>query len=53
MSMGLPTRDDLLTKVCKDVKSSIEALPEMLKYTDLVYERIQVLYKNNDLLALP
>lgn len=53
MAMGLPTRDELLTKVCKDVKSSIEALPEMLKFTDEVYDRIQVLYKDNDLLALP
>lgn len=53
MSMGLPTRDDLLTKVCKDVQKSIESLPEMLKYTDEVYGRIQVLYEKNDLLALP
>lgn len=53
MAMGLPTRDDLLTKVCKDVNMSIEKLPEMLKYTDVVYERIQVFYEKNDLLALP
>jgi hypothetical protein len=53
MAMGLPTRDDLLTKVCKDVEKSIELLPEMLKYTDDVYGRIQVLYEKNDLLALP
>lgn len=53
MSMGLPTRDDLLEKVCKDVQKSIDSLPEMLKYTDEVYGRIQVLYEKNDLLALP
>lgn len=53
MAMGLPTRDDLLTKVCKDVEKSIEELPKMLKYTDMVYERIQFLYQKNDLLALP
>lgn len=53
MSMGLPTRDDLLSKVCKDVQKSIESLPDMLKYTDEVYGRIQVLYEKNELLALP
>lgn len=53
MSMGLPTRDDLMKKVCKDVQKSIESLPEMLKYTDEVYGRIQVLYEKNELLALP
>lgn len=53
MSMGLPTRDDLLTKVCKDVEKSIELLPEMLKHTDEVYGRIQILYEKNDLLSLP
>lgn len=53
MAYGLPPRDELLSKVCKDVKMSIEALPEMLKYTDEVYNRIQVLYTSNDLLALP
>lgn len=50
---ALPTRDVLLTKVCKDVSSSIKALPEMLQFTDIVYDRIQALYKLNDLLALP
>lgn len=50
---ALPTRDVLLKKVCKDVGESVKALPEMLKYTDEVYDRIQVLYESNDLLALP
>ncbi|XP_070501380.1 ceramide-1-phosphate transfer protein [Chironomus tepperi] len=50
---ALPTRDVLLTKVCKDVSLSVKALPEMLQYTDTVYDRIQALYKLNDLLALP
>ncbi|KAL7052536.1 hypothetical protein ACKWTF_004896 [Chironomus riparius] len=50
---ALPTRDVLLTKVCKDVGSAIKALPEMLQFTDVVYDRIQALYKLNDLLALP
>ncbi|CAG9801500.1 unnamed protein product [Chironomus riparius] len=50
---ALPTRDVLLTKVCKDVGSAVKALPEMLQFTDVVYDRIQALYKLNDLLALP
>lgn len=53
MAMGLPARDELLAKVCKDVQKSIDSLPEMLMKTDEVYERIQVLYKTHDLLALP
>lgn len=50
---ALPTRDALLNKVCKDVGESVKALPEMLKYTDEVYDRIQKHYELNDLLALP
>ncbi|KAG5677449.1 hypothetical protein PVAND_007207 [Polypedilum vanderplanki] len=50
---ALPTRDDLLHKVCDDVPKSVKLLPEMLNYTDIVYDRIQALYKKNDLLALP
>jgi hypothetical protein len=50
---ALPTRDELMNKVCKDVELSMTSLPEMLKFTDIVYDRIQVLYKQNELLNLP
>lgn len=50
---ALPTRDVLLKKVCKDVGESVKALPEMLQFTDVVYDRIQALYTLNDLLSLP
>lgn len=50
---ALPTRDELMHKVCQDVDKSVKALPEMLEFTDIVYDRIQVLYTENDLLALP
>jgi hypothetical protein len=50
---ALPARDDLLTKVCDDVPKSVKLLPELLGYTDAVYDRIQALYMKNDLLALP
>lgn len=50
---ALPQRDQLLNKVCSDVQKSIEALPEMLKLTDTVYDRIDALYTVNDLHGLP
>lgn len=50
---ALPIRDDLLNKVCEDVPTSVKMLPEMLQFTDVVYERIQKLYSQNELLALP
>jgi len=50
---ALPQRDQLLNKVCSDVQKSIEALPEMLKFTDTVYDRIDALYTVNDLHGLP
>lgn len=50
---ALPQRDQLLTKVCSDVEKSIEALPEMLQFTNAVYDRIDTLYTVNDLHGLP
>lgn len=50
---ALPLRDQLLHKVCSDVEKSIEALPEMLQITNVVYDRIDALYIDFDLHGLP
>ena len=50
---ALPQRDQLLTKVCSDIEKSIEALPEMLQITNVVYDRIDALYVVYDLHGLP
>jgi Glycolipid transfer protein (GLTP) len=50
---SLPSRNELLNKVCSDVERSVKYLPEMLQFTDVVYERIQKLYEEKDLLSLP
>ncbi|XP_044268372.1 ceramide-1-phosphate transfer protein [Tribolium madens] len=52
----LPTREQLLKKVCGDeigVKEALETLPKTLDATDAVYTRIEALYTNYDLHALP
>uniref|UniRef100_A0A2M4AN85 Glycolipid transfer protein domain-containing protein n=1 Tax=Anopheles triannulatus TaxID=58253 RepID=A0A2M4AN85_9DIPT len=50
---ALPTRDQLLEKVCLDVAVAIELLPEMLAVTRKVYDRTQDLYTKYDLHGLP
>lgn len=50
---ALPLRDQLLNKVCSDVQTSIDALPEMLQITNAVYDRIDALYVEFDLHGLP
>lgn len=50
---AMPTRDQLLNKVCSDVQRSIEALPEMLQVTDTVYDRVEALYTQFDFHGLP
>lgn len=49
----MPTRDQLLNKVCLDVKKAIELLPEMLETTKNVYDRTQQLFTDYDLHGLP
>jgi hypothetical protein len=49
----LTARDQLFEKVCSDIPKSIEALPEMLRITDLVYKRIDQLYTIHNLHGLP
>lgn len=48
----LPTRDQLLNKVCLDVENAIQILPDMLETTDNVYIRTQQLYTEHDLHGL-
>lgn len=49
----MPTRDQLLNKVCLDVESAIELLPDMLATTKCVYDRTQQLFTVYDLHGLP
>ncbi|XP_053677628.1 ceramide-1-phosphate transfer protein [Anopheles nili] len=50
---ALPTRDQLLEKVCLDVTVAMQLLPEMLVVTRKVYDRTQDLYTKYDLHGLP
>ncbi|CRK86173.1 CLUMA_CG000230, isoform A [Clunio marinus] len=50
---AIPTRDQLLQKVCSDVALAIQSLPEMLQVTDVVYNRINELYSCYNLHELP
>lgn len=45
----LPSQKELLKRVCQDVPKTIEILPQMLMKTKIVYDRIQVLYTQNNL----
>lgn len=50
---ALPCQGDLLRKVCIDVPKAVQDLPEMLKITKIVYDRIERLYTTHDLHWLP
>lgn len=50
---ALPLQGDLLRKVCIDVPKAVQELPEMLKFTKIVYDRVEVLYTTHDLHWLP
>lgn len=50
---ALPRQGDLLRKVCIDVPKAIQDLPEMLKITKIVYDRVEGLYATHDLHWLP
>lgn len=49
----MPTRDQLLNKVCLDVDVAIKLLPDMLETTKNVYDRTQQLFTVYDLHGLP
>lgn len=46
---ALPTREQLLNKVCQDVERSIALLPDVLDISKTVYERTEQLYSDFDL----
>lgn len=50
---ALPTREQLLKKVCLDVEKAILILPDMLAVTKNVYDRTQKLFSDFDLHDLP
>lgn len=50
---ALPTREQLLKRVCQDVERSIVLLPDVLHISKMVYERTEQLYTDFDLHELP
>lgn len=50
---ALPTREQLLNKVCQDVERSIALLPDVLHISKVVYERTEQLYSDFNLHELP
>jgi len=50
---ALPTREQLMKKVCNEPDKAILILPEMLEVMKIVYDRTQQLYTINDLHGLP
>lgn len=48
----MPTKDQLLNRVCFDVVQAMEILPSMLKITQQVYDRTHKLYSDYDLHGL-
>lgn len=49
----MPTRENLLTKVCLDVENAIKILPDMLETTKMVYDRTEKMYTDYSLHDLP
>lgn len=50
---ALPTREQLLNKVCQDVERSISILPDVLEISKMVYDRTEQLYTDFGLHTLP
>lgn len=50
---AMPTRQQLLNKVCLDVDRAIEVLPNVLEVSKVVYDRTEKLYLDHDLHSLP
>ncbi|KAF2886212.1 hypothetical protein ILUMI_19962 [Ignelater luminosus] len=53
----MPTREQLLKKICgdnsEDIQHALDMLPKMLEITSSVFDRIDNLYTVNDLHSLP
>ena len=50
---AMPTREQLLKKVCLDVDQAIIILPDVLAVAQTVYDRTEQLYTDFDLHKLP
>lgn len=50
---AMPTREQLLNRVCLDVERATSLLPEVLEISKVVYDRTEQLYTDYDLHALP
>lgn len=50
---AMPTREQLLNKVCVDVERALGVLPNVLETAKIVYERTEKLYTDHDLHSLP
>lgn len=50
---ALPTREQLLNKVCQDVERSLAILPDVLEISKTVYDRTEQLYTEFELHTLP
>lgn len=50
---AMPTREQLLNRVCFDVEKSLSILPDVLDISKTVYDRTEELYTNFDLHSLP
>lgn len=50
---AMPTKNNLLNRVCADPEKAVLILPDMLQVTDQVYDRVHALYTLNDLHGLP
>lgn len=50
---AMPTREQLLNKVCLDAERALDALPNVLSMVKTVYDRTEKMYSDRDLHALP
>lgn len=50
---AMPTREQLLNKVCLDADRALETLPNVLMVAKVVYDRTEKLYSDYDLHSLP
>lgn len=50
---ALPTKTQLLNRVCEDITSAIAILPDMLAVTNNVFDRTENLFTANNLHELP
>lgn len=50
---AMPTREQLLNRVCIDVERAISILPDVLDISKIVFDRTEKLYTDFDLHLLP